>query len=380
MIKVNDGSDNEMNKAQGTGSTERKLLEKRKKDERKKRIRRIVILVIVAVLIFFAVRAYNLKKQTGSWTAGNTDSSVTADEQIQATVYEVTKIPEIDISGYITAYDTQDVMLRTSGTVAEVCVKEGDRVTKGQLLAKLNSSSEEYSVANARLQLEKAVVNGTSAREMELLQMNLDAALENLERTNVYALFDGVVVSVKAKEGNYFQAGTVIMTVIDDSRYKATVEVDEIDVQTLEVGMKAELNSDSAPGETYEAVVTYIPMIGRYSDQGIGVMDVEIVIEEHPVGVKPGFSFEGKIKTGKTNTMVLVPQSAVTERRGVYTVQKLNEDGSVETVTIQAKYLGENAYQVLSGNLKSGDIVVYSPVSSGINALLSTVDDSLDRK
>ncbi len=358
-------------------NTEEKLLSTRRKNEkRRKRRRNIIILIVAAVLLFF-IYSYNFHLKNGRWPWSSDSSSAVMrmmeTTQQSTTVYERVSTPVVDISGYVEAYDTQSVMLRASGTITGIYVEEGERVTKGQLLATVDNTSQKYDLASAKLQLERAEVNGTSEKELELYRMRLNTAEQQLENTYAYALFDGVVVSVKAKIDDYFQAGTTIMTVIDDSKYKSTVEVDEIDVQSLEKGMTATLNSDSAPGVNYEGYVSYIPMIGRYSSQGIGVMDVEIVIDNPPAGLKPGFSFEGKIDTGVEQRMLLVAQSAVTENDGVYTVTKLNEDGSTQTVTVQVKYLGENIYQILSGDIKSGDTLVYD-TTTGLGSLMMNMN------
>ena len=101
-------------------------------------------------------------------------------------------------------------------------------------------------------------------------------------------------------------------------------------------------------------------MVGRYTNQGIGVMDVEIIIDDPPASLKPGFSFGGTIEVGSEQKMLLVAQAAVTTSRGVSSVTKLLDDGSYQKVTVTVKYLGENLYQILGGDVKDGDVVVYS--------------------
>ena len=53
-------------------------------------------------------------------------------------------------------------------------------------------------------------------------------------------------------------------------------------------------------------------------------------------------------------------KAAVTTSRGVSTVNKLKADGTTEKVTVVVKYLGENLYQILSGYVKDGDVLVYT--------------------
>jgi len=351
-------------------TAEEKLFAAKKKSKRRKTIRRIIIWTLVIAAVFYIMYAYNFHLKNSRWPWQKKVDQESTD-LVRTQAYLDVYTTNVDISGYIQAYDTQEVMIRATGVVTGVYVKEGDRVGKGQLLAEIDSTSQSRNVRDLEWQIEKAVIAGsTSQRDMELLQMSLDTARRQLENTKAYANFDGVVVKVSIKEGDYFEAGKSVMTIIDDSRYKATVEVDEIDVQLLEKGMTATLTADSIPGVNFEGYISYIPMIGRYTNTGIGVMDVEMIIDEPPQALKPGFSFEGIIEIQHEQSMLLVSQSAVTTRRGVSTVTKENADGSLETVTIQVKYLGENLYQVLSGNLKDGDTVVYTRSETGIAGLL----------
>ena len=99
-------------------------------------------------------------------------------------------------------------------------------------------------------------------------------------------------------------------------------------------------------------------MLGRYTNQGIGVMDVELTIPSPPPSIAPGFTFNGSITSEGETKLVLLPQSAVTTSRGSSTVTKRLEDGSTARVPVTVKYLGEGISQLLSGDLKVGDTLV----------------------
>lgn len=348
-----------------SNENENKVLNDRRKKQQKKKRRTVVILVLVAVLLFALFECYSFYMQNGRWPWDKEKVSFVQETFTQA--YESKYSTQIDVSGSVAAIDTQEVKIRATGAVTGVYVQEGDRVVKGQLLATVDDTDQQYTVANLEKQIEVAKVSGTtSRRDIELLEMQLESARKKVEYTKAYANFDGVVVSVSISEGDYFDAGSAVMTIIDDSKLKASVEIDEVDIQMVELGMKASLTSDAVPGESIEARVSYIPMIGRYSSQGIGVMDVEITIDDPPASLKPGFSFEGVISIEGEQVMLLVPQNAVTTSNGVSTVLRVNGDGTRETVTVQVKYLGENVYQVLSGDIKAGDTLVCTASSSSM--------------
>jgi len=353
--------------------SELKVRKDREKKIRRRRIRRIIIAVILIALVICGIWIYNVKMKTGEWpwASKKASSSLMTPTVSRTTVREDSYTTSIDISGSVEAYDTQKVQMRATGAVTSVLVKEGDRVKKGQLLATLDDSDFRYEVANLEKQVETAKRNGTtSARDIELLEMRLDSAKTKLDNVNAYADFDGVVISVSIRVDDYYTAGSTAITIIDDSKLKATVEVDEIDIQMVKVGTPVTITSDSTPGVTIDGRVSYIPMIGRFTNQGIGVMDVQIVIDNPPSTLKPGFSFGGTIVVESEQKMLLVAQAAVTTSRGVSTVNKVMEDGTTKKVTVTVKYLGENLYQILGGDVKDGDVLEYSN-SSDLSSLLN---------
>lgn len=354
-----------------TNDNENKVLNDRKRKLKRRKIRTAVILVLVAVVLFGLFECYSFYMQNGRWP-WKKETAPSVVQELTTQAYESRYNTQIDISGSVQAIETQEVKIRATGAVTGVYVEEGDRVVKGQLLATVDDTDQQYTVASLEKQIEVARVSRTtSQRDIELLEMQLESARKKVEYTKAYANFDGVVVSVSISEGDYFDAGSAVMTIIDDSKLKATVEIDEIDIQMVELGMPASLTSDAVPGKPIQARVSYIPMVGRYSSQGIGVMDVEIVVDNPPVSLKPGFSFEGTIPIESEQVMLLVPQAAVTTSNGVSSVVRLNSDGTRETVAIQVKYLGENVYQVLSGDIKAGDTLVYTPNSGNVGGFMS---------
>ena len=172
---------------------------------------------------------------------------------------------------------------------------------------------------------------------------------------------------------DYFDAGSSAVTIIDRSRLKTTVEIDEIDMQYISLGQKAVLNFDSLPGVEVEAYVSYIPMVGRYTSQGIGVLDVELTIDNPPENLIPGFTFSGSLVYDGEVEMLLVPSSAVSTGRGGQTTVKVkNSDGTTSDRKVTVQYLGEGMSQVLSG-LKEGEVVVYENSSSSVFAVMGNM-------
>ncbi len=326
------------------------LIAERNRQKRRKRARRIIVTLVLLALILGAV----------FWFLFSEEKEVPASPaEREGRVTSNTYTQIIDVSGYVEPYDSQTLRFRSTGPVTAVLVREGDHVEKGDLLASIDNTQQLASLQDIRNQIEEAQLNG-SRRELELLKLREKAAQNSLEYADIVAPFDGEIAAVDVDEGDYFEGGDEVITIVDRSKLKATVEIDEIDMQYVELGQEAKLVFESRPDAVVTARVSYIPMLGRYTDQGIGVADVELLIENPPEGIMPGFTFEGTLEAEEDVTMLLVPQNAITRGRGgSETVRVRRDDGRVETVSIRTEYLGEGLSELLSGPLEEGDVLVY---------------------
>ena len=345
---------------------ERKLRDEARARKRRKRLRSFIIWVIVIAVIIGALYYSMVRKAKRDAELSALMNQVTV---LEAVVEENVYTQTIDLSGYVEPIDILEAKFRSTGAVTGIFVSEGENVRKGQLLASIDNTSQLMSLQSIENQIAEARLKG-AVKQLELLELQKKNAENNLDYTNLYANFDGVVASVDVELNGYSEAGRAAVTIIDKSKLKATVEIDEIDMQYVYVGQPASLSFDSLPGVEVEAYVSYIPMLGRYTAQGIGVVDVELTIDNPPENLIPGFTFEGTIEVQGDVSMLILPSDAITTERGGLTTVKLKRgDGSTEQVAVKVKYLGEGLCQILSG-LEAGDVVVYEKVG-GLLSLMS---------
>ncbi|MDY0287514.1 MAG: HlyD family efflux transporter periplasmic adaptor subunit [Sphaerochaeta sp.] len=357
--------DNEQEREMSTESQVRSQL---KKKMRNQRIKQIVTWVLVIALLVAGFQIYSFYKTNGYFPWAEAKTSVSAVKEVEVKVYESSFTTTIDLSGFVEPYDIQNVILRSTGTVTDVFVAEGDAVKKGEALIAIDNTNQLYEVASIEAEIDKAKLSG-SLRDLELLELRLKSATNKLDYTQAYANFDGVIASVKVSKGDYFDAGTSAMTLIDRSKLKATVEIDEIDMQHIKIGQTADLIFDSYTAGSLVGEVTYIPMLGKYTSQGIGVMEVEITIDDPPASVAPGYTFEGTITSEGETVLTLLPQNAITvSRGGVSTVIKKMSDGTTKSVVVTVKYLGEGISQLLTGDVKVGDTLIVRRTDTTVSA------------
>ena len=333
---------------------------------RKKRARSLIIWLIVLAAIAGATYYSMVTKARKEAEREALMNQVTV---VEAVVEENVYTQTIDLSGYVVPNDILEARFRSTGAITGVYVKEGEYVKKDQLLASIDNTSQLMSLQNIQNQIDEARLTG-AVKQLEFLEMQKKNAENNLDYTNLYANFDGIVADVNVEVNGYSEAGSAAVTIIDRSKLKATVEIDEIDMKYVYLGQKASLSFDSLPGVEIEAYVSYIPMLGRYTTQGIGVVDVELTIDNPPAELIPGFTFEGTIEVQGDVSMLILPSAAITtERGGITTVNLKKGDGTSEVRQVKVKYLGEGLCQILSG-LEAGDVVTYEQVG-GLMAMMT---------
>ncbi len=345
---------------------ERKLRAAQSARRRRRRVKALVgWLVVIFIVSLVLVWFLKLKKDSEAKIEALQNSSAA----VEYTVTRSSYVKSIDISGNVEAYDKQEANFRASGSVTSVRVKVGDNVLKGQILATIDDSAQRANLYEIENKLQEAEISG-AVKEVELLKLKKASYEQQLENTTLKANFDGIVSDVDVSENNYAEAGDTVVTILDLSRLKTTIEIDEIDMQYIELGQKALLSFDALPGTGVEAVVSYIPMEGRYTTSGIAVVDVEMTIDNPPSGLRTGFTFTGSIDLEQDVEMLLVPSASVsTERGGKSFVSVRKEDGSTEKRSVSVSYLGEGYSEVLSG-LSEGEKVVYTPSSNSIFGMM----------
>ncbi|MGD1823194.1 MAG: efflux RND transporter periplasmic adaptor subunit [Pleomorphochaeta sp.] len=357
IYKNDDAVDMENTKTEN--DTESQVRKEIKKKIRRKKVKRTIVWLIVLALIivgYYTYNFYNTNKRL-PWQEESVNAPVEQSYTDSLVKEEITH-PIVNISGSLSAYDLQNVILRTSGAITAVNFDEGDTVKKGDIVATVDDTEQQYMIAKLKSDIESAELTG-NLNNVELLELQLTNAINNLEYTKALANFDGVVAVQNWEAGDYNTVGdSGNMIIADLSKFKSTVEIDEMDINNIVVGQTAILSFDSLPGIEAEAKVTKIPMLGRYNAQGFGVMDVEITIENPPSNLRTGFTFNGKIESEKEIKRVIIDQATISQSGDDTIVTKRMEDGSLIDLVVNVKYLGEAKCQVLSGDIKPGDTLV----------------------
>ncbi len=262
------------------------------------------------------------------------------------------------------------VVSKASGIVLELLTEEGQRVHKGQVLARLDSEHQRLSVAQAEATVRKLESNYARSQKMvaaklvsaeanDQIRYDLDnarAALNiaqlELSYASVTAPIAGVVAQRMVKQGNLVQLNAALFRIVDDSKLEAVLNVPERELATMKAGLAVVMQVDAVGGKQFTGTIDRIsPVV----DAGSGTFRVVCAFPGDG-GLKSGMFGRIGIVYDKRTDALTVPRVALLEDEGepaVYAVR----DGKAVRVSLKLGYIDGELAEVRSG-LNEGDSVV----------------------
>jgi RND family efflux transporter MFP subunit len=313
---------------------------------------------------------------------------------------------ELNIVGNLIGATTVDVVPRTAGRLVSVNVKLGDRVGRGQLLAKIEDQevNEQVKQAEASHQVAQATIRQREA-DLKFAEVNLErskslfarqllpqqslddaearhsaaaaqldlaraqfsqaqARLEelriNLGNTNITSPVNGFVGRRNVDPGAWASNQTPVVSVVDISSVRLVANVVEKDLRLVNVGDPARVEVDAFPGETFRGRIARVAPV---LDPTTRTAEIEIEVPNGDFRLKPGmYARMGVTIESRTGT-TLVPKSAVVDydsKRGVFT---MTADNKAKFVPLETGI--EDATRVeVRGGLTTADTLITGGASS----------------
>ncbi|MNC28384.1 Cobalt-zinc-cadmium resistance protein CzcB [compost metagenome] len=232
--------------------------------------------------------------------------------------------------------DLSDNLKQEQTSLASLETDLEDKQEQYKKLAVAGASEDE--LGNAKRSIEKAKTD-ISAQQEKIASVQEDM----LPPDPLTAPIDGTVTTVNIASGEKAMDGSELIDITDYANLSVVVQVDELDIPTVKLGMPATISLDALPDTEFKGTVTKIANEGTASN-GVSLFDVTIGLTSSE-GALVGMSAEVSVTTAEKKDVLTVPIEAVQERNGKYTVSIPLAAGSVTTF----KTAGEGQAPMPSG-------------------------------
>ena len=217
-----------------------------------------------------------------------------------------------------------------------------------------------------------------SRANLRVSESRVAIAAASLERTRLYAPFDGIVAEINAELYEYVTPSPVgiatppAIDLIDESCFYVTAPIDEVDAANIQLDMPARITLDAFAGRVFKGRVKRIADYVLDIEKQARTVDVEVefIAAEDLKLLLAGYSADVDIILQTTDNVLKIPTEALLEGDFVYVFQAAT--ATLEKRQIKSGLSNWNFTQVLEG-LSAGEQIVTSVDREGIADAASAV-------
>lgn len=240
--------------------------------------------------------------------------------------------------------DAQDQLSRSAADVKLLEQKQKDRYSQPEI---------------ARVQAQKSEAQSAYA-----------AASQVLGQLNIRAPFAGVVYSLPVRQGNYLNAGDLVLQEADLSKVLVRAFVDEPDIGRISAGDRIEVTWDGLPGRTWAGAVNTIPATLKLrGTRNVG--ETSCVVDNQDLKLLPNVNVNVNIVTAEHPNVLMVPREALRQDDGKSFVYQLADD-KLQRRDVQVSIANLTQVEVTGGIAEGASVVLGStnskPLRNGVAA------------
>ena len=277
----------------------------------------------------------------------------------------------IQTNGSLEAENDVQIVARTQGPLVELLTEEGRRVSKGQVMARIDPKETQAQVKIAQVALQEAERIYQRAKEtfdeQLISQADFDAALSakesaeatlldrqvQLDYTEIKAPFSAVVVDRNIKLGDNVTAGQLLFRISDFDPLLSKIQVPEKELPRLHKGQPAYLTVEAWPGERFPAKVLRLsPVV----DATTGTIRVTLEVEGGGK-LRPGMFASVYLEIDRHEDALTIPKSALSLESLGDTVYVVDGDVAARRA-IQLGYEEADTVEVASGLEENDHVIV----------------------
>ena len=305
-------------------------------------------------------------------------------------------------NGVVKSIDRIEIKSKASGEIVELPVEEGDFISQGDLIARLDQKDERAEVAQAQADFDIATAElkqaqSTFVRRNQLFQDNLiseeeqgqieldlavakgkviqasttlERAQERLSEAVVRAPIDGTILQKYVEEGQIIASGvsnvsggTPIVDIADMSSVYIETGIDEIDIGKVQIGQFATVIAEAYPELEFNGEIVRIAPEAKI-EQNVTLFDVVVEVKNNDGKLKSGMNTRVEIEIVKKENVLLAPviTMQIPDAKDLGDYQ--NRDANVRSVLLKQE--GKFILQIVETGLSNfKQVIILAGVEEG---------------
>lgn len=304
-----------------------------------------------------------------------------------ATVSTATLVRRLPLSGSLTPLSQTTIKAKVGGELLEVRVREGQAVTKGEVLARIDTRLQQAQVASQRAGLEKAKADLALAKlnlennqrllqksfiaqnvldtsqstyesavaNVKLAEAQLELAEIGLRDSVVRAPFAGIISRRLAEPGEKVSSDLPLLGLVDLTQLELQASAPASEIPSVKPGQKAQVRVDGYGDQRFEATVE---RINPATEQGSRSILIYLSLDNSAGLLRGGMFAQGELVIGESGEGPVVPVAAIRSEAGLKYVMAVVDGKLLQKSVKLGLSTEDNAMVEVREGLVPGDIVV----------------------
>ncbi len=308
------------------------------KDKKAKKRFLVILLIVIVGVIILARTTSNIQRVLFKKPeAVKKIPGVTFEEE--ATPIKAFKVKKTDFKdtlpaiGNVKGFREVDLKFQVAGIIESFNFEEGEKIQEGDIIASLIQRDALLKLKYAEIETNKNQklfeIGAISPMKLEQSKLEYESAKSDLDKTNIYAMSNGLLGSRLLDVGNYVTPNDRVGVFVDIDKVYAEFNIIEKDIPKIALGQKAEIFVDAYPNKSFNGAIDRIsPIIeGRSRTENI-----KIELDNKEALLKPGMFVRALVATYEKKGAIVIPSSGLKKKENEYFIYVVNkEEGKKET-------------------------------------------------
>lgn len=257
-----------------------------------------------------------------------------------------------------------------SADLETLLVNEGDYLSKGTPVFRIEEKSAEKLIRSFKDSLDKA------EESVESAQSKLESTQDNYENYTVTAPIAGQIITKSVKAGDNISksssGSTTLAVIYDLSKYTFEMSVDELDVGKVKVGQSVKVTADAIEGVTFTGSVTNVSLESSNSN---GVTNYPVTVTLDETGdLLPGMNVDGVIILEEAENVLTIPSDSLIRGNRVYvkddSVTEANGPvpAGFKPVEVETGLISDEYVEIVNGLSEGDEVYVAASTVDSQNA------------
>jgi RND family efflux transporter MFP subunit len=326
----------------------------------KKHKKKIIWIIIILIIIVGGVFYLKGKKAKITYTTADVTKG-----ELKRTV---------SVTGTVKSTNSVDLSFESSGEIKSLLVSVGDKVTKGQKIATIDTSTLQSQLAQAQADVKSQketldnmkkrddVYNGDQRDAQRAVITSAEAAVDQINTQIRNAVMtspmDGIVTKKNFEVGETAIAGSAVVTVSSAGDLEIDANIPESDIIKITLDQTALISPDAFPlDDTLTAKVFDIEPASTVI-QDVVYYKIKMKFDNQDSRLKNGMSADVDISTADAKSVLMIPARAIKTENGNKFVDVLKADNTLDHRQITTGLEGDEGMVEVKSGLNEGEKVV----------------------